>query len=120
METWCFSLGWGKGFFLKPEIHPVSLQPALPSHQNCPWLCFFWGQIFQDVLCHEEGGKVQDQSPALLHLMQIKPAKSNTFGYIYGSFAPSELPGSNKESSPLAISSRASCPRCVLLDTATW
>lgn len=43
--------------FLQPEVHPVSLQPASPSHQNCPRLCCIWGQIFQDVACHGEGGK---------------------------------------------------------------
>lgn len=99
-----FQLWLRAGVVPKPQI-PCSpnlcgqSQPCLHI-QTASGFHSLGAEFFLDAASCGEGGKVQDQPPALLHLMEAKPARSNPLGCISGYFSPAQQPGARSDSVP--------------------
>lgn len=71
-------------------------QPC-PHTQTASGFPSLGAEFFRDAASHGEEERVQEQPPALLHLMGTKASSSNPLGCIHGYFSPAEQPGASSD-----------------------
>lgn len=96
MHPWSSSSASGQGLFQSPKFPATQICAARASPVHIQTASGFpppGDEFFWDAASPGEGGNIQDQPPALLHLMETSPARSNPWWDIYGYFTPVEQPG---------------------------